>query len=154
SPCQGSLLVINNSFSWCNSSSSLVIQYFHTSSLIAYTMEPNFQSPVSSPSRNRPTLSVPLLILIFLLLLALLFVFGKSFRGDGEGNQAITKEDVIVNETDLATLQGDERTPLGFPADVPKPLPEDIVTESYSMNYTEKGVTLYSFAFDTGRPFE
>lgn len=106
-------------------------------------MEPNFQSPVSNPQEGRSKTSVIFLILIFALLLIVLYVLGTSFKkGDVPANT-----EVEVTQVDLNQAEGDQRLPAGFPRDIP--VEPSGAFESYTMNYTDRGVIQYTVSFNS-----
>lgn len=109
-------------------------------------MEPNFQSPITStPKRN--TKSLPVLVGAFAFLLVITYVMSVYIRGGGADSTNFTKNNVEINQTDLATAQGDARIPSGFPKGLF--FDTETIFESYVMNYKDKGAVQYTASFKT-----
>lgn len=109
-------------------------------------MEPNFQPPVT-PSPKRNTNSLPVLVGVFALLIALVYVMSVYMQNNSSQKTNFTKDNVEISKTDLETAQGDARVPSGFPEGLY--FETDTIFESYTMNYKDKGAVQYTASFTT-----
>lgn len=106
-------------------------------------MEPNFQ-PVVTTSSHKKTGSTFVLIMGVILIALLVSYFSKVV-----GEKKYTKDNVSVVKTDLSVAKGSDRLPLGFPEGLYVEL--DGITDSFVMDYPDKGVKITSVIFTTSK---
>ncbi|KND48569.1 MAG: hypothetical protein AB200_02485 [Parcubacteria bacterium C7867-005] len=103
-------------------------------------MEPNIEQT------SHPVRTVLLILGLVVLALIVVFCFRYGFRYP---KQDFSSEKVLVQNTDLATAEGENKLPAGFPKEIPVEI--NNITESVTLSYPERGATLYSVAYQSAR---
>ena len=89
------------------------------------------------------------LVVLLVIIFAIYLVLGTGDRTPGQqGTGITTKENVIVEKTDL-TLSQANKLPAGMPSFVPVETGD--ITESYSMTYPDREVVLYTVGYLSSR---
>lgn len=101
--------------------------------------------PISYPSQ-KPKTSVVTIIAAFVLALIVAYVLSLSFKHNSNPiSRPITHDNVAVQKIDLTKATGNARIPAGLPQDIP--LDTATLTESYTMDYKDMGVTQSSVSY-------
>jgi hypothetical protein len=101
------------------------------------------------PEESKPNHSVIVLIIIALVLIGVVyFLLKKPSSPDGTNQEEVTKENVVVKNTNLSAAGAPEqKLPFGFPKSIPVEL--DGIVESYSAEYPERSIMQYTISFGT-----